>query len=256
MNEKTQTPVEKADAQSAETETEQKNVATPKNEANQENAEQKSLAKTEEKKVEQSAPTTTENKPTVDTPVTPTDKTADAAPKDQNQSDTDKPTSQDKPAETKPTDPATPVKPDPTPTTEEPKKLADVVPTTLVWISGMVGSRQIDCAGPIELPFALTKPEWPYTAVAPNPAYTNQVFDYGAGKWVPTDAKSQGQLLTDLAKQVTTLKDDSQKHDQTADQSQKMGMQLTKVMMQLSSKVDALNTKIDGMINDEKDGDK
>ena len=73
---------------------------------------------------------------------------------------------------------------------------------------------------------------------------------------MPTDAKSQGQLLTDLAKQVTALKDDSQKHDQTADQSQKMGMQLTKVMMQLSSKVDALNTKIDGMINDEKDGDK
>lgn len=207
-------------------------------------------------KDEQSTQATSQDKPTVDTPVTPTDKTADAAPKDQNQSDTDKPTSQDKPAETKPTDPATPVKPDPTPTTEEPKKLADVVPTTLVWISGMVGSRQIDCAGPIELPFALTKPEWPYTAVAPNPAYTNQVFDYGAGKWVPTDAKSQGQLLTDLAKQVTTLKDDSQKHDQTADQSQKMGMQLTKVMMQLSSKVDALNTKIDGIVNDKKDGDK
>ena len=135
-------------------------------------------------------------------------------------------------------------------------KLSDVIPTSKVWISGMVGSRQIDCAGPIELPFALTKPEWPYTTVAPNPAYTNQVFDYGAGKWVPTDAKSQGQLLTDLAKQVTTLKDDSQKHDQTADQSQKMGMQLTKVMIQLSSKVNALNTKIDGIANNEKDGDK
>lgn len=147
----------------------------------------------------------------------------------------------------------------PTPEQTQPAevlKLSDVIPTSKVWISGMVGSRQIDCAGPIELPFALTKPEWPYTTVAPNPAYTNQVFDYGAGKWVPTDAKSQGQLLTDLAKQVTALKDDSQKHDQTADQSQKMGMQLTKVMMQLSSKVDALNTKIDGMINDEKDGDK
>ena len=159
------------------------------------------------------------------------------------------------PAEPK-ADPATPVKAAPTSTTAEPKKLADVVPTTLVWISGMIGNRQIDCAGPIELPFALTKPEWPYTTVAPNPAYSNQVFDYGAGKWVPTDAKSQGQLLTDLAKQVTTLEDDSQKHDQSADQSQKMGMQLTKVMLQLSSKVDALNTKIDGMINDEKDGDK
>ena len=144
--------------------------------------------------------------------------------------------------------------------TAEPKKLSDVVPSTIVWLSGMVGKKQFDCAGPFSVPFVLEKPTWPYVTVAPNPKYTNQVFDYdadgGAGKWVPTDAKSQGQLLTDLAKQVTALKDDSQKHDQSADQSQKMGMQLTKVMMQLSSKVDALNTKIDGMINDEKDGDK
>lgn len=140
---------------------------------------------------------------------------------------------------------------------EQPKKLSDVVPSTIVWLSGMVGKKQFDCAGPFSVPFVLEKPTWPYVTVAPNPKYTNQVFDYdadgGAGKWVPTDAKSQGQLLTDLAKQVTALKDDSQKHDQSADQSQKMGMQLTKVMLQLSSKVDALNTKIDGIV---KDGDK
>lgn len=146
------------------------------------------------------------------------------------------------------------------PTAEPPKKLSDVVPSTIVWLSGMVGKKQFDCAGPFSVPFKLDKPTWPYVTVAPNPKYTNQVFDYdadgGAGKWVPTDAKSQGQLLTDLAKQVTTLKDDSQKHDQSADQSQKMGMQLTKVMLQLSSKVDALNTKIDGIVNNEKDGDK
>lgn len=145
-------------------------------------------------------------------------------------------------------------------TAEPPKKLSDVVPSTIVWLSGMVGKKQYDCAGPFPVPFKLDKPTWPYVTVAPNPNYTNQVFDYdadgGAGKWVPTDAKSQGQLLTDLAKQVTTLKDDSQKHDQSADQSQKMGMQLTKVMLQLSSKVDALNTKIDGIVNDKKDGDK
>lgn len=146
------------------------------------------------------------------------------------------------------------------PTAEPPKKLSDVVPSTVVWLSGMVGKKQFDCAGPFSVPFKLDKPTWPYVTIAPNPKYTNQVFDYdadgGAGKWVPTDAKSQGQLLTDLAKQLTTLKDDSQKHDQSADQSQKMGMQLTKVMLQLSSKVDALNTKIDGIVNDKKDGDK
>lgn len=144
--------------------------------------------------------------------------------------------------------------------TTEPKKLSDVVPSTVVWLSGMVGKKQFDCAGPFSVPFKLDKPTWPYVTIAPNPKYTNQVFDYdadgGAGKWVPIDAKSQGQLLTDLAKQVTTLKDDSSKHDQSADQSQKMGMQLTKVMLQLSSKVDALNTKIDGIANNEKDGDK
>lgn len=252
MNEETQAPVEKADAQSTETETEQKNVVTPKNEANQENAEQKSLAKTEEeKKVEQSAPTTTENKPTVDTQVTPTDKTADAAPKDQNQSDTDKPTSQDKPAETKPTDPATSVKP------EQPKKLADVVPTTLVWISGVVGSHQIDCAGPIELPFKLDKPEWPYTTVAPNSEYTNQVFDYDSDTWVATDAKSQGQQLTDLIKKVSDLQEDSASHEKSADQSQKMSMQLTQSMILITNKLTMMEGKLDTLLNTkEKDGDK
>lgn len=136
--------------------------------------------------------------------------------------------------------------------TTEPKKLSG----TIVWLSGMVGKKRFDCAGPFSVPFKLDKPTWPYVTVAPNPKYANQVFDYDKGEWIPTDAKSQGQLLTDLAKQVTTLKDDSQKHDKTVDQSQKMGMQLTKVMMQISSKVDALSTKIDGMSNDKKDGDK
>ncbi|MDE6492111.1 MAG: hypothetical protein K2L37_03065, partial [Lactobacillus sp.] len=205
-------------------------------------------------KSEQSAPTPTEDKPAVDTPVTPTDKTADT-------------TQQDKPAETKPadnqtdepeskTDPATPVKPQPTPTMpEEPKKLADVVPTSLVWISGMVGSRQIDCAGPIELPFELTKPEWPYTTVAPNPNYTNQVFDYDSGTWVATDAKSQGQQLTDLTQKVTALQEDSASHDKSADQTQKMGMQLTKSMAMLTTKLTTMEGKLDTLINS-KDGDK
>lgn len=218
-------------------------------------------------KDEQSTQATSQDKPTVDTPVTPTDKTADAAPKDQNQSDTDKPTSQDKPAETKPaqstapkepTVPATSVKPDLTPTKlEQPKKLADVIPTTLVWISGVVGSHQIDCAGPIELPFKLDKPEWPYTTVAPNPAYTNQVFDYDNGAWVATDAKSQGQMLTDLSKKVETLQEDSASHEKSADQTQKMGMQLTQAMTILTTKMTTMEGKLDTLLNiKEKDGDK
>lgn len=270
MNEETNTPVANTtDTQPTETETEQKNVATPQNEVNQENAEQEKVAKTEDGgKSERSEPTTPEDKTAVDTPVTPTDKTADTTPKDQAQTDTSKPATQDKPAETKPsdtqpttpeepkTDPATPVKPDPTPTTpEQPKKLADVVPTTLVWISGMVGTHQIDCAGPIELPFALTKPEWPYTPIAPNPSYTNQVFDYDSGTWVATDAKTQGQQLTDLGKKVEALQEDSASHDKSADQSQKMGAQLTKTMALLTTKLTTMEGKLDTLLNT-KDGDK
>lgn len=203
-----------------------------------------------------------------DSPTTkPADATQPAQPKDDAAKSTNPPAKDDqssKPADSstnksQTTDQDKPATENPAnnPTAEPPKKLSDVVPSTIVWLSGMVGKKQFDCAGPFSVPFKLDKPTWPYVTIAPNPKYTNQVFDYdadgGAGKWVPTDAKSQGQLLTDLAKQVTALKDDSQKHDQSADQSQKMGMQLTKVMLQLSSKVDALNTKIDGIV---KDGDK
>lgn len=206
-----------------------------------------------------------------DSPTTkPADATQPAQPKDDAAKPTNPPAKDDqssKPADSstnksQTTDQDKPATENPAnnPTAEPPKKLSDVVPSTIVWLSGMVGKKQFDCAGPFSVPFKLDKPTWPYVTIAPNPNYTNQVFDYdadgGAGKWVPTDAKSQGQLLTDLAKQVTALKDDSQKHDQSADQSQKMGMQLTKVMLQLSSKVDALNTKIDGIVNNEKDGDK
>lgn len=235
---------------------EQQNVANSKNVANQEQ--------------NQNLPGQNVKENTVDE--TPQEKPADAAqpttlPIKNNQQSTSANNPADKP---KASDQEKPVVDNHTTTTdttttdtttaEPPKKLSDVVPSTIVWLSGMVGKKQFDCAGPFSVPFKLDKPTWPYVTVAPNPKYTNQVFDYdadgGAGKWVPTDAKSQGQLLTDLAKQVTTLKDDSQKHDQSADQSQKMGMQLTKVMLQLSSKVDALNTKIDGIVNNEKDGDK
>lgn len=238
------------DTQLTETETEQKNVATPQSEVNQKNAEQKSLAKTEdEEKSEQSAPTTTEDKPAETLPANTTQQ--------------DKPADDTKPADTQPTtqaepktDPATPVKPNPTPTTpEQPKKLSDVVPTTLVWISGMVGSHQIDCAGPIELPFALTKPEWPYTTVAPNPNYTNQVFDYDSGTWVATDAKSQGQQLTDLGKKVEALQEDSASHDKSADQTQKIGAQLTQTLAVFNTKLSTMEGKLDTLLN-AKDGDK
>lgn len=137
-------------------------------------------------------------------------------------------------------------------TAEPPKKLSDVVPSTIVWLSGMVGKKQFDCAGPFSVPFVLDKPTWPYVTVAPNPKYTNQVFDYdadgGAGKWVPTDAKSQGQLLTDLTTQVSQL-------SKVNGQSQAMTMQQTQMMVQLNQKYDTINDKLDKLLNP-KDGDK
>lgn len=233
---------------------EQQSLANSESVADQEQS-QKQSQNTADKSVKENTTAETPQEKSADT--SDTDRTVVTDTKSNAQAKADSPTT--KPADA--TQPATenPAKNPNNPTAEPQKKLSDVVPSTIVWLSGMVGKKQFDCAGPFSVPFKLDKPTWPYVTVAPNPNYTNQVFDYhadgGAGKWVPTDAKSQGQLLTDLAKQVTTLKDDSQKHDQSADQSQKMGMQLTKVMLQLSSKVDALNTKIDGIVND-KDGDK
>lgn len=161
---------------------------------------------------------------------------------------TDVPTQNTSVVETKPEpkdDSAALILPDPTPAPEA-KKLSDVTETSLVWISGLVGDRQIDCAGPIELPFKIAKPTWPYTPVEPNSNYTNQIFDYETGTWVATDAKSQGQQITDLTKQVAKLNQDSVKHDQAAEQSQKMVMQ----QMQMLT---AINTKLDKLT---KDGDK
>ena len=164
------------------------------------------------------------------------------------------------PANTEPVKQDTSKPTQPTPEQTQPAellKLSDVIPTSKVWISGMVGSRQIDCAGPIELPFALTKPEWPYTTVAPNPAYTNQVFDYDSDTWVATDAKSQGQQLTDLIKKVSDLQEDSASHEKSADQSQKMSMQLTQSMILITNKLTMMEGKLDTLLNTkEKDGDK
>lgn len=164
------------------------------------------------------------------------------------------------PSNTEPVKQATskPIQPTPEPTQpDEVLKLSDVIPTSKVWISGLIGNRQIDCLGPIEVPLKIDKPTYPFTPVQSNPDYINQVFDYDADRWVPTDAKSQGQLLTDLTKQVTVLKDDSQKHDQSADQSQKMSMQLTQSMILITNKLTMMEGKLDTLLNTkEKDGDK
>ena len=129
------------------------------------------------------------------------------------------------------------------------KKLDDILPesgTNLLYISGTLAGHDYDCEGPIEFPFKLDKPMWPLTPIQPNPNYKYQRFDYDSGTWIATDAKSQGQQITDLTKQVAKLNQDSVKHDQVAEQSQKMVMQ----QMQMLT---AINTKLDKLT---KDGDK
>ena len=129
------------------------------------------------------------------------------------------------------------------------KQLDEILPeggTNLLYISGTLAGHDYDCEGPIEFPFKLDKPMWPLTPIQPNPNYKHQRFDYDGGTWIAIDAKSQGQQITDLTKQVAKLNQDSVRHDQAAEQSQKMVMQ----QMQMLT---AINTKLDKLT---KDGDK
>lgn len=129
------------------------------------------------------------------------------------------------------------------------KKLDEILPesgTNLLYISGTLAGHDYDCEGPIEFPFKLDKPMWPLTPIQPNPNYKHQRFDYDGGTWIAIDAKSQGQQITDLTKQVAKLNQDSVKHDQAAEQSQKIVMQ----QMQMFT---VINTKLDKLT---KDGDK
>ena len=135
-----------------------------------------------------------------------------------------------------------PVASQPTQTTEV-TKLSDVIPTSKVWISGLIGNRQIDCLGPIEIPLKIDRPTYPFTPVSSNPNYTNQVFDYDTGEWIATDAKSQGQQLTDLTKVVTDLQQASIKYDSTAEQAQQVYAQQMQTLMTINAKLDALTKK-------------
>lgn len=154
----------------------------------------------------------------------------------------------------KTTEPTTPVKtPEPVKVSEsvtsqptqptEVPKLSDVIPTSKVWISGMIGDRQIDCLGPIEIPLKIDEPTYPFTPVPSNPNYTNQVFDYDTSTWVPTDAKSQGQQLTDLIKEVANLQQTITKHEKDAEQAQQVFVQQMQTLMTINTKLDALTKK-------------
>ena len=88
----------------------------------------------------------------------------------------------------------------------ETKKLADLIPgdgTNLVYISGHLGDQNIDCDGPVEIGFKITKPTWPYipaTSEYSPEGFKNPVFDFPNGTWIEQDEDSQGQKLAELTK--------------------------------------------------------
>lgn len=138
------------------------------------------------------------------------------------------------------------------------KKLDEILPesgTNLLYISGTLAGHDYDCEGPIEFPFKLDKPMWPLTPIQPNPNYKYQRFDYGSGTWLATDAKSQGQQISDLVQKVQDLQKDSENHDKSADRAEKMGVQTTRILTSLTQQISTISQKLDTVLNT-KDGDK
>lgn len=133
-------------------------------------------------------------------------------------------------------------------------KLNDVLTgegTNLAYISGMLDGRQIDCEGPIELPYKINKPTWPFIPAIPeyDPSkFTHPVFNYGAGSWEEQDEKSQSKLIIDLQNQIKELKnnlnDKTEESTALKDQIQavqKGQVQTTEVLGQLLPAVQSLS---------------
>lgn len=151
------------------------------------------------------------------------------------------------------------------------KTLNDVLTgegTNLAYISGMLDGRQIDCEGPIELPYKINKPTWPFIPAIPeyDPSkFTHPVFNYGAGNWEEQDENSQGRLIIDLQNQVKELKKnlDDKTKENTALKAQiqavqKGQVQTTEVLGQLLPAVQSLSQFAQSLQtkDEKKDGDK
>lgn len=134
------------------------------------------------------------------------------------------------------------------------KKLSDVLTgdgTNMVYISGTLDGRQIDCAGPIELTYKIDKPQWPFvpaTSEYSPEGLIKPVFDYGAGSWVEQDENLQGKLISNLQNQVKELKKnlDSKEKENTALKAQISAVQqgqvqTTSILGQLMPAVQTLS---------------
>lgn len=134
------------------------------------------------------------------------------------------------------------------------EKLNDVLTgegTNIVYISGTLDGRQIDCTGPIELTYKIDKPQWPFipaTSEYSPEGLIKPVFDYGTGSWIEQDENLQGKLISDLQNQVEELKKnlDSKEKENTALKAQISAVQqgqvkTTEVLGQLLPAVQSLS---------------
>lgn len=97
----------------------------------------------------------------------------------------------------------------------ETKKLADLIPgdgTNLVYISGHLGDQNINCDGPVEIGFKITKPTWPYipaTSEYSPEGFKNPVFDFPNGTWIEQDEDSQGKQIADLKTKFAKIQEEN-----------------------------------------------
>lgn len=147
------------------------------------------------------------------------------------------------------------------------EKLSDVLTgegTNMVYISGTLDGRQIDCAGPIELTYKINAPQWPFIPATPDyspEGLTNPVFNYGTSSWVEQDENAQAKQINQLQKTVNDLKKElSDKNEENAKLKvviqavQKGQVQTTAILGQLMPAVQTLSEFAQSI--QKKDGDK
>lgn len=93
--------------------------------------------------------------------------------------------------------------------------------TAIVYISGMLNGKQIDCAGPTTWPYKLTRPQWPVVPALPqyDPSKVEHPkFDWGKGKWIDYSKETTEKAIDDLQTAVKNLQ--AEKQDTTGLQQQ------------------------------------
>ena len=111
--------------------------------------------------------------------------------------------------------------------------------TAIVYISGMLNGKQIDCAGPTTWPYKLTRPQWPVIPALPqyDPSKVEHPkFDWGRGKWIDYSKETTEKAIDDLQTAVKNLqaeKQDTAGLQQQVDIIQQGQTQTTAVLGQL-----------------------